>query len=210
MSGLLQGKRKRLTFLTLQDWPGIRAISGIKGDRTMERRTVLKIVALGALAPAGLAGPEGIALPDAAWTPGHYRVRFFTGQEIELLDNLMEMMIPADEHSPGARAAQVSLFADLMVATGDDPSKELWRKGLQRMRAEAAQTSLDAALAKSAAHEGRPGNDLERFYGHLKEMTVNGYYTSAIGIHRDLRYQGNTYLPSFPGGSPTEAPDGKP
>ncbi len=165
----------------------------------MERRTALKIVALGALVPAELAAARASGLPEAAWTPENYRLRFFTKQEIEVLDNLMEMIIPADQHSPGARAAQVSLFADWMVATGDDATKEHWRKGLQLMRDEAAGGSLEQALAKSAAGEGNPGNDLERFFVRLKKMTVDGYYTSAIGIHRDLRYQGNTYLPAFPG-----------
>lgn len=159
----------------------------------MERRTALKIVALGTL------GPDANSLLNAAWTPGNYHLRFFNRQEIDLLDRLMEMIIPADEHSPGAHAAQVSLFADLMVATSDDRLKRLWRKGLQLVRDEAARSSLDAALAKSAENEGNPRNELDRFYGRLKAMTINGYYTSAIGIHRDLRYQGNTFLPSFPG-----------
>jgi Gluconate 2-dehydrogenase subunit 3 len=167
----------------------------------MERRTVLKIVTLGVLAPTGFTGPVGTRLQGAAWTPGSYRLRFFDEQEIEVLDNLMEMIIPTDDHSPGARAAQVSLFADLMVATSNSHLKEVWRKGLQLMRDEAAQSSLQAALAKSAVNEGNPTNDLERFYSRLKEMTINGYYTSAIGIHRDLQYQGNTYLQSFPGTS---------
>jgi hypothetical protein len=164
----------------------------------MERRTALKIVALGALAPLGVTGPVGTILEGKAWTPGSYHLRFFNEQEIELLDNLMEMIIPADDHSPGGRAAQVSLFADLMVATSDNQLKEIWRKGLQLMHDEAAQSSLQAALAKSAVNEGNPMNDLERFYSRLKEMTINGYYTSAIGIHRDLQYQGNSYLQSFP------------
>lgn len=179
------------------------------GKNTMERRTALKLVALGALGPAGIAGARGNWLPGTAWAPGDYRLRFFNREEIELLDRLMEMIIPADEHSPGARAARVILFADLMVATSDDHLKESWRRGLQLMHNEAARSSLEQALAKSALNEGKPGNDLERFYGRLKEMTVNGYYTSAIGIHRDLRYQGNTYLPSFPGYVGQEPPDGK-
>jgi hypothetical protein len=29
-------------------------------------------------------------------------------------------------------------------------------------------------------------------------MTVNGYYSSEIGIHQDLEYQGNTYVAEFP------------
>jgi Gluconate 2-dehydrogenase subunit 3 len=176
----------------------------------MERRTALKIAVLGAFIPTRIASAAGNGLQGAAWTPGNYRLRFFNRQEIDLLDSLMEMIIPADEHSPGARAAQVSLFADLIVATGDNHSKELWRKGLQLMRDEAAQSSLKAALAKSSANEGKPKTDLELFYGRLKEMTVNGYYTSAIGIHRDLRYQGNTFLASFPGTSEPQAQDHKP
>jgi len=169
----------------------------------MKRRTALKVVALGALRPGRN------SLLNAAWTPDDYRPHFFNQHEIELLDRLMEMIIPADEHSPGARAAKVSLFADLMVATSDNHSQELWRKGLHLMRDEAAHSLLDAALAKSAANEGNPRNGLEQFYGRLKAMTVNGYYTSAIGIHRDLRYQGNTFLPSFPGRSVPEVPEGK-
>ncbi len=30
-------------------------------------------------------------------------------------------------------------------------------------------------------------------------MTINGYYSSAIGIHNDLQYQGNTYVQKFEG-----------
>ena len=52
----------------------------------MERRTALKIVALGTLGPAGIMGARGNALPGAAWAPGNYRLRFFNRQEIELLD----------------------------------------------------------------------------------------------------------------------------
>ena len=161
----------------------------------------MKIVGLGTLAPAALASTAGSKPQGPAWTPGNYRLRFFNEQEIQLLDSLMEMILPADGHSPGAHAARVSLFADLMVATGDSHSKEIWKRGLLMMRDEAAGSSLDAALAKSAANEGKPKTELERFYGRLKEMTINGYYTSAIGIHRDLCYQGNTYLASFPGTS---------
>jgi Gluconate 2-dehydrogenase subunit 3 len=163
----------------------------------MKRRTVLKIVALGAIAPAEW-GSVG-ASQALAWSPENYQLRFFTTEENLMLDKLTEMIIPEDEHSPGAHAAKVSLFADLMVATSDDAVKKDWRNGLRLMQEEAARSSLEAALVKSARHEGDPQTDLERFFKTLKEMTVNGYYTSAIGIHQDMQYQGNTYLPNFPG-----------
>jgi len=33
----------------------------------------------------------------------------------------------------------------------------------------------------------------------VKRATIEGYYTSAIGIHQGLQYQGNTALSEFPG-----------
>ena len=167
----------------------------------MKRRTALQIIALGALTPNldELAKAVGYPPERTAWMATDYKLRFFTEKENELLDQLMEMIIPADAHSPGAHAAQVSLFADLMVATSGENVQKQWREGLERMREEAARSSLSVALAKSAVHEGQPTSDFERFFGRLKQMTVNGYYTSAIGIHQDLEYQGNTYLSAFPG-----------
>jgi hypothetical protein len=57
---------------------------------------------------------------------------------------------------------------------------------------------LSAALQLAAANEENPTSDLERFFVLLKQMTVNGYYTSATGIHKEMEYIGNTYLVSFP------------
>src|SRR5215467_2331086 len=157
----------------------------------MERRTVLKLVSLAGFFPAAI----GLSQEDLA----KHQLQFFTEEENEMLDQLMEMILPSDEHSPGAHAAKTSLFADLMVAASSDEVKQQWRRGLQLMREEAARSSLQDALAKSAANEESPSNELEHFFGQLKAMTVQGYYTSSIGIHDDLQYQGNTYIESFPG-----------
>jgi hypothetical protein len=168
----------------------------------MERRTALKIVALGALAPKVSTLKAGVHCsmePDTAWSPEAYKLQFFTEAENELLDRLMEMIIPEDSHSPGAHAAQVSLFADLMVATGDEATKTRWKKGLALMQAEADKSSVAEALAHAAALADWQGSDLGGFFVTLKDMTIVGYYTSAIGIHQDLEYLGNTYLPAFPG-----------
>lgn len=167
----------------------------------MKRRTAIKIVALSALASKLDAFETSVSRASAGlgWSAGDYKLRFFTAEESELLDQLMEMIIPSDDHSPGAHAAQVNLFADLMIATSGVAVQKQWREGLQQMQEVAAKSSLVEALRNSAAHEGHPITDLERFFAALKRMTVNGYYTSAIGIHQDLQYQGNTYLTAFPG-----------
>ena len=170
----------------------------------MKRRTAIKITAIGALLPKlDALGSARCHLPTGAgWLANDDKLRFFTAEERKMLDQLMDMIIPTDDHSPGARAAEVSLFADLMVATSSLEVQKHWRAGLKQMREEARKSSLAEALAKSAAHEDHPTTDLERFFRTLKHMTVNGYYTSAIGIHQDLQYQGNTYLRAFPACDP--------
>jgi hypothetical protein len=86
----------------------------------MERRAVLKLVALAALTQKLYALPND-AMRDmesaqAAPTATAYTLQLFSEDESRLLDQLMEMIIPADDHSPGAHEAGTNLFADLMVA----------------------------------------------------------------------------------------------
>jgi Gluconate 2-dehydrogenase subunit 3 len=168
----------------------------------MQRRTVLKVVALSALGMKGNAFGSMESMPlaeGAAWTAADYRPTFFTPEEIALLDQATEMIIPADHHSGGAHDAKVSLFADRMVSTGSEADKSAWRAGLQMLKQESERSSVADALKRAAAGEAHPQSDFERFFITLKQMTVNGYYTSEIGIHQDLEYQGNTYLAEFPG-----------
>jgi gluconate 2-dehydrogenase gamma chain len=169
----------------------------------MERREVLKLVALAALssklnALEGAAAACSMNSDTGAPSPGEYKLQFFTEDENKLVDQLMEMIIPVDSHSPGAHAAKASLFADQMIASGDDAVKTHWRDGLQLIREQAKDSSLAKALQKAAESEENPKTELDRFFVSLKQMTVNGYYTSEIGIQQDLEYAGNTYLPRFP------------
>ena len=165
----------------------------------MERRAVLKLVALTALSQKLSGLPPGtMAAMQAAPAATPYVLQFFSEDESRLLDQLMEMVIPADDHSPGAHEAQTNLFADLMVATSNSAVQQQWRDGLRLMREEAAGSSLADALGKAAADEESPKTDLQRFFVSLKQMTVNGYYTSTTGIHKDLEYVGNAYLGAFP------------
>ena len=167
----------------------------------MERRTVLKFVALTALsqklkALPGTAMDHMQATPAAPTVP--YALQFFTEEESRLLDQLMEMIIPADNHSAGAHEAQTNLFADLMVAGSSESLKKQWRDGIRQIREQASGSSLADVLERAAANEENPTTDLDRFFVLLKQMTVNGYYTSAIGIHQEMEYVGNTYLAAFP------------
>lgn len=128
-----------------------------------------------------------------------YTVQFFKPEEMALLDRAMEAILPADDHSPGAHEALVPLFADLIVSNSPVDVKEDWRSGLQLLAAELKTSSLDDWLARTAANERNPRTVLDLFFVKLKQMTVEGYYTSRIGIHQELHYQGNTYQTEFKG-----------
>jgi hypothetical protein len=149
----------------------------------MDRRTVLKVLTASTLRAA-----------DQCGTPSDAPA-FFTTEELALLERLMELVIPADGHSPGAKAARVPAFADLMISTGPDRTKVLWRSGLGAF---GAAESLEAAVARAAAEEHAPKTELGRFFIDLKRMTVDGYYTSSVGIHDEMGYVGNQHLTAAP------------
>ena len=136
--------------------------------------------------------------------------RFFNHQEMETITAISDLIIPTDEHSPGATAAGVSDFIDLMVNESSNETKALWRKGLaavdkmSELKFSAAFNRADqkqriSLLKAISRNERRPRTIEERFFVAIKSLTVDGYYTSAIGIHQDLQYKGNAYLKEFVG-----------
>ena len=136
---------------------------------------------------------------------------FFTLHEWALVDELTELVIPADDHSPGARAAQVAAYIDAFLAEAfEDEPRQTWRSGLQLVDAlsremhcklllEVATPQRTAVLARMAQNETRPEKPEEKFFKELKERTVRAYYTSKIGIHAEMEYKGNTTLDQFAG-----------
>ena len=136
--------------------------------------------------------------------------KFFTSPQMQLLAELAEIIIPTDDHSPGAKAARVHEYIDEVVADTHSEEKDLWTKGLAAVEAIAQrdhgkgflqltpeqQLALMETISRNEQH---PRRLEERFFKALKDTTVKGYYTSAVGIHQDLQYVGNTYLDEFPG-----------
>src|SRR5207245_1097754 len=59
-----------------------------------------------------------------------YKLQFFTVEENDLLDRVAEMILPADDHSPGAREAKVSLYIDLVVGNSPKSKKRQWKERL--------------------------------------------------------------------------------
>ncbi|MCS6953040.1 MAG: gluconate 2-dehydrogenase subunit 3 family protein [Bryobacterales bacterium] len=143
-------------------------------------------------------------------TPGRYQPQFFTEREHALLDQVAEMILPADEHSPGAHAARVADYIDLVVAHSPHSVQQQWRAQLaafdQLARAAAGQPFLELdqperarVLDLAAQGEINPSSPAEQFFVAMKKMTLAAYYTSEIGLLQELGYQGNRVRASFPG-----------
>jgi hypothetical protein len=139
------------------------------------------------------------------------RPSFFTEEEFVMLNTLTELIIPADEHSPGARAVGVAAYIDRVVAEAFLPEDQLsWRRGLaavDRFSVSSIQKAFNTAsgeeqiilLTQIAKNEKNPETAAERFFLQLKQTTAFAYYTSSVGIHREMSYQGNVLLPEFVG-----------
>lgn len=167
------------------------------------RRDLLRMTAAAAavpLLPKPIAAAAGAEAPAAG--------RFLSADEMALLDELTETILPADEHSGGARAAKVAAYIDGRLAEYDPEipdlreERELWKAGLAALGKSFLQASPEerVALLKAMAEgEADPKTDAQKFFVVLKDWTTRGYYTSALGIHQELEYKGNTMQAEYAG-----------
>jgi len=192
---------------------------------TISRRDALKSIGVGAgvIAALPVLGSAARAADDtpsehmhhatsAGQQPdaGPYKLQFFTEPENKTVIELTERIIPADDHSPGAKAAKVNEFIDLIVSQSPDGTKQTWREGLaaidklsqktfSKIFADASVDQQVSLLKDISKNEMSPKTVEERFFRTVKNSTIDGYYTSKIGIHEELHYKGNTYLKEFVG-----------
>ena len=183
----------------------------------LTRRDALKIAAGAALSVPALF-TRAMAASATAPAAAASAPRFFTKEELALLDELAETIIPADGHSPGARAAKVAGYIDGRLAEAYLPVEvdvqQRWRDGLRRVDVLSQEMNGAAFLAASpekrvavltrmAASEKDPQTAEEKFFRELKATTILGYYTSEIGIHQEMEYKGNTLQQEYAGEEPT-------
>jgi hypothetical protein len=184
--------------------------AGAPQSDSLTRREMLEAAAAAALA-APLVQAGGGTAASGAGAP----VRFLTPAELALLDELTEMIIPTDDHSPGARAAGVAAYIDARLAESLEPEwQATWRAGLAAVEAlsrqlngkaflQATADQRLAVLTRMAAGESNPRTAEARFFNELKRRTAQAYYTSKIGIHQDQEYKGNVVQPGdFAGADP--------
>jgi len=132
---------------------------------------------------------------------------FFTPKERAVLEQLTALLLPADERSGGAAAANVAQYIETVVFHAQKPLQTAWRTGL---RPYVGAADLLALLTAASKNEFRPRTPAERFFVMLKDACVDGFYTSREGIVKELGYKGYTFLREFPGAEPADlkAPDG--
>jgi gluconate 2-dehydrogenase gamma chain len=150
------------------------------------------------------------AAADQAYAP-----KFFSAHAYKTLQALCQTIIPSDEDAKGAIEAGAPEFIDLI--TSENKEYQVWlggglmwldntcldRYGKAYLDCPSAQQKeiLDLiAYRKNAKQNPSLGQGIE-FFGFLRKLTADGYFTSEIGIEY-LGYIGNTYLKEFPGCPP--------
>jgi hypothetical protein len=185
-------------------------------DRTIpspSRRAAMKTIGagVGALAVWPALSDEAVgAFLSIQRSQAAPKLRFLSAAQYATTDALAETLIPADSHSPGARAARVADYIDLLLSESGAAAKQEWTAGLAALDAASREhagvpfATATAAqqvgvLTPPSRNEASPQTPLEKFFKAAKEATIRGYYTSEIGLLKDLQYKGNQFLGEFVG-----------
>jgi hypothetical protein len=143
-----------------------------------------------------------------------YVPRFFKPDEFKTVESLTELIIPTDD-APGAKEAQVARYIDFVVSAAAEFKPSLqheWAQGLklldslsrekhQRGFHEISVEDREALLMAMSLPERQSGTIHEgfEFYRLVKDMTVEGFYTSRVGLVDVLGYKGLAFFSEFPG-----------
>jgi len=162
----------------------------------LDRRQAIALLAAGVL-PARLVDAQH-ELHQIVVSPRQYAPKFFRPGDYALIDQVAEMILPGDDHSPGAHAARVADYIDLVVANSSIETQALWRERLSAFQSFSNGTD-PVEFGRLAAKGESPTSPVEHFFADMRRMTLEGYYTSEIGLLQELGYQGGHVRASFPG-----------
>jgi len=191
MSELVIGRRQTLKYLGM--------LAGTAAGRNF---------LAGWLPSAAPLRAQGVA-PEAPYKP-----LFFKPDEFKTVECLTELIIPSDG-TPGAKEAQVAQFIDFFVFSAAEFQPEMqkeWIDGLRQLDAlsrdkyarsfaDASPQNQEALLMEISLPERTPGTEHPAFgfYSLVKGMTVDGFYSSRVGLIDVLGYKGLAVLSEFPG-----------
>ncbi len=177
-----------------------------KMENHMNRREALQRVALlmgGTISAPLLNAVLSGCAPSARQVEKPWLPQTLTPEQNELVAAMAEMIIPATD-TPGARAAKVNEFIDLILTEWYsseervrfvDGLNDLARRFQQAHGKDflagttEQQTAMLTALDDEALAARRTGVKDLPFFAMMKELTLVGYYTSTIGMTEELVFQ---------------------
>ena len=131
-------------------------------------------------------------------TASRKQIGAFTAQDIALLDEVADTILP-ETKTPGAKAAHAGAFMAVMVTdTYDEGQQALFRDGMGKLNDAAFVTKSPAQrLAfleqldreQKAYMDSRAQGAPPHYFRLMKELTLFGYFTSEIGCTQAMRYR---------------------
>ncbi len=164
---------------------------------SLQRREFLAVLGICAAASEELLAQHAHHGEGAVPAFADYRPRAFTQSEYELIDQLAETLLPADETGPGAHDAHVAYYIDVVLYHSSAQKLQLWKNGLAGMGALAQQQQ--ELLSQLAKNEMAPSTELEHFFVDFKRTVIEGFYASELIQREHLGYRGNTAVMEFQG-----------
>ncbi len=193
-------------------------------SKPISRRSILKSLGMGVMAGSVLKvipleaaehAHKMVAAEKAAAPGGKYAPKYFSDHQYKTLQTLCQTIMPPDAESGGAIEAGAPEFIDLLTSENEEYQVKLgggmmwldgtcldhYGKAYLACGPEQQKEILDQiAYRKNAVDSPSLSQGIE-FFGFLRQMAADGFFTSAIGI-KYLGYIGNTYLAEFPGCPP--------
>jgi len=153
----------------------------------------------------GRDGPAQRARPACEVEHAHARITAsrkqigaFTAQDIAVLDEVADTILP-ETKTPGAKAAKVGSFMAVMVTdTYDDQQQTIFRDGMRKLNDAGFMTKTPAerlTLLEQLDREQKAYMDTRaqgapaHYFRLMKELTLFGYFTSEIGCTQAMRYR---------------------
>ena len=140
----------------------------------------------------------------------------FTAAQSRCAAALCDVILPADDRSPGAAELEVHVFIDEWISAPyaeQQQDRAIVLEGLGWLNGESVRRH-DHVFADATADEQRALCDdicwlprarpefatPARFFARYRDLTAGGFYTTPQGT-QDLQFAGNVALSSFPGPS---------
>jgi hypothetical protein len=168
------------------------------------RRELLKTAASAIAVPMARAQHQH-ADPGLVEIAKPYVSQVLKPEHMEWVAKLVDIIIPRTD-TPGASDAGVPVFIDRALSR-DAEAKTLFLDGMAQLDEAArnkhgsgfAGLSLERQTKMLTAIEADAASPSGRFFKQVKDLTIDGYYTSKAGLTVELDWHANTFLSEFKG-----------